>query len=197
MTFPPSSATTQRMGRMNRGPYARPIHRSRPRNLPTACGRNSSRNFDAAGLRSTCVAATYSPFGVFTIASFETGIPCFSAKLSPRVWLAALSNATDFGGPVTSRLTSSCFRRTHAQWPPAAAELRKFRFDPLRVEQPFVDKYFSSIALSSVAAFGIIPAGISSQPISKENHRNAVCATFPCVLHARASQVPAAISTIR
>ena len=29
----------------------------------------------------TCFAARYSPFGVFTIDSFETGIPCFSAKL--------------------------------------------------------------------------------------------------------------------
>ena len=118
---------------------------------------------------SFATAETYSPFAVFTIASF--GTPEFPA--SPRnSWPLALvrrrsSYATDFGGPITSRTTSSWRRRT----PCAIAVNRlgppKASIRLLASINPFVEKYFSSIACKLLYPLPTIPAGSSSHPISK------------------------------
>ena len=121
--------------------------------------------------RTTCFAATYSPLGVLTTASFETGTPCFSAKLiAARVGSPPASNATDFGGPITSRVTSSCFSRTFLAMATSRRGAPNVSIDSSTVgssTRPCVERCVASIALSSCDAFGIIPAGISSQPISK------------------------------
>ena len=110
-TLPSSSATIQRIGRMNRGLCAPVQIIDAARKFRESLREEFLQGFPTAMLpRTSCFATTYSPFGVFTIVSFETGMPCFSAKLNAaRVGWPAASNATDFGGPMISRVTSSCF----------------------------------------------------------------------------------------
>ena len=172
MTRPSSSATIHRTGRINRGPRApvQTIERGQDISEIT-CGSTPARTCPAGLPFTSCLATRYSPLGVFTISSFETGTPCFSAKLmAALVGSPAASNAMDFGGPAISRVSSSCFKRILRAMATSLRGAPKVSIDSSIVGSPsklFADRYFISIALSSSTALGIIPAGISSQPISK------------------------------
>ena len=114
MTLPSSSATIQRIGRMKRGLSAPVQYMERGQAISRITSGSAFARISVAGRPySVCFTARYSPFGVLTIESFESGTPCFSAKLTAaRVGSPAASKATDFGGPVISRVTSSCFTRS-------------------------------------------------------------------------------------
>ena len=180
MTLPSSRATIQRTGRMNRG-LRRPAHTmDRGQEISRIASGNTSRRISAAGFPwTTCRDARNSPLGVLTTSSFDRGIPCFSEKLTAaRVGWPAISKAIDFGGPVISRVTSSCFSRTFFTIAVSLRGAPKVSIDASTVgssTKPADDKCFESIALSSCDAFRIIPAGISSQPISEESHREISC----------------------